>query len=172
MKLASRRFRFLHLAASPLLALSLVLVWGCGSRAQAPPGAGAPLRTALDDYIARDEPAYKWSKVSEKQIAKNLVTTLDVTSQTWQGIDWKQRVEIAVPNQNDFPGTALVYLSTGDSALESMLMQSLAMQVRTTVIHVMGMPNQPLWNMREDDLIAHTFAKTLENQNIAARANC
>jgi PhoPQ-activated pathogenicity-related protein len=160
-KFTSRRLR---LAASPFAALALLLVWGCGSRAQAPstPDLGGPVHTALDDYIARPEPVYQWSKVSEKKIGKNTVTTLDVTSQTWQGIVWKQKVEIAVPDENDFPGTALVYLSTADSAMESLLMQSLALRVRATIIHVMGMPNQPLWKMREDDLIAHTFMKTLE----------
>jgi PhoPQ-activated pathogenicity-related protein len=163
MKLAFRRLRSLQLDAAPFVALTLILVCGCGSRAQAPSTPAAkPVHTALDDYIARPEPVYKWSKVSEKKIGKNTVTTLDVTSQTWQGIAWKQRTEIAVPDQNDFPGTALVYLSTADSALESMLMQSLAGQIHTTIIHVMGMPNQPLWGMREDDLIAHTFVKTLE----------
>jgi PhoPQ-activated pathogenicity-related protein len=163
-KVASHRFR---LAASPFVALALILICGCGSRAQAPstPSAGALLYTELDDYIARPEPAYKWSKVSEKKIGKNTVTTLDVTSQTWQGMDWKQKVEIAVPEKNDFPGTALVYLSTADSALESMLMQSLAGQVRATIIHIMGMPNQPLWGMREDDLIAHTFSKFIETDD-------
>ncbi len=166
-KLAPRRLRSLRLVATPFVALALVLVCGCGSRAQAPstPSADAQLYTELDDYIARPEPAYKWSKVSEKKIGKNTVTTLDVTSQTWQGSDWKQKVEIAVPDQNDFPGTALVYLSTTDGALESMLMQSLAGQVRATIIHVMGMPNQPLWGMREDNLIAHTFSKYLETDD-------
>lgn len=136
-------------------------VCGCTSNAQAPDTA-APLRTALDDYIARAEPAYKWEKASERQIGKNQVTMLNVTSQTWQGIDWKHKVEIVKPEKIDFPGYALLYLSTTDGALESMLSQTLASQLGATVVHVMGVPNQPLWGMREDDLIAHTFTKYVE----------
>ncbi len=143
-----------------VLATSFALC-GCTSNAQAPDTA-TPLKTALDDYIARAEPAYKWEKASQRQIGKNLVTMLNVTSQTWQGIDWTHKVEIVKPEKIDFPGYALLYLSTTDSAFESILSQSLAGQLGATVIHVMGMPNQPLWNMREDDLIAHSFAKYVE----------
>jgi PhoPQ-activated pathogenicity-related protein len=143
-----------------VLATSVALC-GCTSNAQTTDVA-APLRTALDDYIARAEPAYKWEKTSERQIGKNQVTMLQVTSQTWQGIDWKHKVEIVKPEKIDFPGYALLYLSTTDSAFESLLSQSLALQLGAPVVHVMGMPNQPLWGMREDDLIAHSFSKYIE----------
>ena len=113
--------------------------------------------TTLDSYIARDEAAYKWEKISQKKIGKNDVTTLLVTSQTWQGIEWKHRVEIATPEKIEFPGWALLYLSTTNGVFESILTQSLASKMGAVTIHVTGIPNQPLFGKREDALIAHTF---------------
>lgn len=138
----------------------------CG-RAQTPEPAGASktLNTALDRYIAREEPVYRWEKSGERQIGENLVTTLQVTSQSWQGITWRHKVEIVRPERNNFPEMALLYLSGANSALESMLTQSLAGRIGVTVIHVMGMPNQPLWEMREDDLIAHSFAQYIKTDD-------
>lgn len=150
-------------ARSVLVFLALVLSFTMNacSRAQAPEQAPVPeaLNTALDRYIAREEPVYAWKKNGERQIGKNIVTTLNLTSQSWQGISWRHKVEIVRPEKNEFPGTALLYLSTSDSGIESMLTQSLAGQIGAVVVHVMGMPNQPLWEMREDDLIAHSFAQ-------------
>lgn len=121
--------------------------------------------TALDTYIARDEPAYKWEKISEKKIGKNLVTTLKVTSQTWQNIEWTHRVEIARPEKIEFPGWAMLYLSTTSGVFESILTQSLATKMGAITIHVMGIPNQPLFGKREDALMAHTFSQFIDSKD-------
>ena len=151
---------------SSFVFISIFALSGCGSRADQSNAPSTPsaaitntpaFTTALDTYIARDEPAYKWEKISEKQIGKNLVTTLKVTSQTWQGIEWTHRVEIARPQKIEFPGWALLYLSTTNGVFESILTQSLASKMGAVTIHVTGIPNQPLFGKREDALIAHTF---------------
>ncbi len=163
-----------HFFARILLAFSLLSLCGCGSRADQTSARSTPVAarpstptftTALDTYMAREEPAYKWEKISEKQIGKNLVTTLLVTSQTWQNIAWKHRVEIATPDKNEFPGWALLYLSTTDSVIESILTQSLATKMGATTIHVMGIPNQPLFGKREDALMAHTFSQFIDGKD-------
>ena len=158
------------------LAFSLLSLCGCGSLADQIASADKPstpivaarntpaFTTALDTYIARDEPAYKWEKISQKKIGKNDVTTLLVTSQTWQGMEWKHRVEIARPDKIEFPGWALLYLSTTDSVIESILAQSLAGKMGATTVHVMGIPNQPLYGKREDALMAHTFSQFIAGE--------
>lgn len=166
---------FLQFSFLALFSISVLALCGCGSRAdqtsaQSTPVAAArpstpAFTTALDTYIAREEPAYKWEKISEKQIGKNLVTTLKVTSQIWQGVKWTHRVEIARPEKIEFPGWALLYLSTSDGAIESILTQSLAAKMGAVTIHVTGMPNQPLFGKEEDALIAHTFSQYLQTDD-------
>jgi len=169
--------------ARALPAVLLLALCGCGSRADQTDKPSTPaaaqttaqsiaaqrstpaFTTFLDTYIAREEPAYKWEKISQKKIGKNDVTTLLVTSQTWQGIEWKHRVEIARPEKIEFPGWALLYLSTTDSVIESILAQSLATKMGATTIHVMGIPNQPLFGKREDALMAHSFSQFIETKD-------
>lgn len=165
--------RYCRLALRILFAFSIVATCGC-SRADQNDAAKTPaatiantpaFTTGLDTYIARDEPAYEWEKVSEKRIGKNMVTTLKMTSQTWQGIEWTHRIEIARPDTVLYPGWAVLYLSTTDGVLESILMQSLAPRIGAVTIHLTGMPNQPLYGKREDALIALTFGQFLQTND-------
>jgi PhoPQ-activated pathogenicity-related protein len=145
-----------------LVAVLFVFLCGC-SRAETPEKTPvvAPAPTALDEYVARAEPSYKWEKEDEQASVLGRVTILKVTSQTWQGRDWTHRVQIITPQKLEFPDTALVLASYGSSA-ELIIGQLLARQTGATVINVENIPNQPLYGKSEDDLVAHTFAKFLE----------
>src|SRR5205085_4842874 len=65
----------------------------------------APPRTALDDYIARPDPAYTWKLL--RTIPGDGVTTfvVDMTSQTWRStpqVDrprWQHWVVVVKPNE-------------------------------------------------------------------------
>jgi len=153
-------------AAMVLLAAVVV---GCASRTAtttAPhPGQAqaAELRTPLDDYIARPEPAYKWEKIAQQ--TNGPVTTYDlrVISQQWQGTPWAHRVQIFRPAQLKFPNTAMVLASFGNGTTgETFVGQAAANATGATVINVFNIPNQPLFGQREDALIALTFGKYLE----------
>jgi PhoPQ-activated pathogenicity-related protein len=139
----------------------LAMLCGCSHAAPRVPSTPATPPSALDDYIARAEPHYQWKKISENGGKQNKVTTLTLTSQTWKGRDWTHRVEIIEPQKNDFPDTALVLASYG-LPLESLAAQLLARQAGATVINVENVPNQPLFDKREDALIAYTFQKYLD----------
>jgi PhoPQ-activated pathogenicity-related protein len=148
-------FRLSRLFAAFLLAML------CGCSHAALPSTQAAPPTALDEYIARDEPHYKWEKTGEEDSPQNKATILTLTSQTWQGHDWTHRIEIIRPQKNEFPDTALVLVSYGAPA-ESLAAQLLASQAGATVINVANVPNQPLFGKNEDALIAYTFQKFLE----------
>lgn len=117
--------------------------------------------TPLDEYIARAEPKYQWEKIEERSSPQNTLTVLKLTSQTWQDRDWTHRVEIIAPTKIEISETALVLVSFG-SQPESLVAQLLANSIGAPVVNITGVPNQPLWNMREDALIAHSFKKFLE----------
>ncbi|HVF10306.1 MAG TPA: PhoPQ-activated protein PqaA family protein, partial [Abditibacteriaceae bacterium] len=136
----------------------------------------APQIAALDAYIARPEPAYKWEKVTvapgnnaagggfmEALTGGATVSEIKVTSQEWQGIVWTHRVQIFRPAKVKFPGTALLMVSYGRGTPQETLFGKLtANGIGATFINVFNVPNQPLFGKREDDLIAHTFEEYLK----------
>ncbi len=167
---------------TPLKFLPLLLVALVGCRSDSQPVAatnGAPANaatademtqpdmparteTALDRYIARDEKAYKWADAPELVQSAN-ETDLRLTSQTWQGKNWTHRVQIFTPQKLEFPDAALINVSYGSGSFaETFAGQALADATGTTVVNLFDVPNQPLFDKTEDDLIAYTFAKYLE----------
>ena len=164
-----------HLKFLPLL---LVALCGCRSNSQpvtvtvpenetttdelAAPALPERQETALDRYIARAEPAYKWQDAPELVQSQN-ETDLRLTSQTWQGKPWTHRLQIFVPEKLTSPDAALINVSFGSGTLpETFAGQALADATGTTVVNLFNVPNQPLYDRTEDDLIAYTFAKYLE----------
>jgi PhoPQ-activated pathogenicity-related protein len=119
----------------------------------------APVRTALDDYIARPEPKFAWKVESQT----GNITNLQVTSQEWQGRTWTHRVEVIRPDKVTEPNLALVMISYGSGNAQESLFGGLAANAMgATFINIWNVPNQPLWDRREDDLISYTFQKYFE----------
>ena len=169
-----------HLRFLPLL---LVAVVGCRSDSQptaanAAPVAEAPdaatgnelvmpalpekTETALDRYIARPEKAYQWSDAPELVQSEN-ETDLRLTSQLWQGKPWTHRLQIFTPKKPGFPDAALINVSYGSGTFaETFAGQALADATGATVVNLFNVPNQPLYDRSEDDLIAYTFEQYLK----------
>ena len=158
------------------LPLLLVALCGCGAHSApetmpapdttteeiAPPAVPARTETDLDRYIARPESAYKWSEAPELVESQN-ETDLRLTSQTWQGKPWTHRLQIFTPTTMAQPDAALINVSYGSGSLpETFAGQALADATGNLVVNLFNVPNQPLYDRTEDDLIAYTFAKYLE----------
>ena len=127
-----------------------------------PTAAPAKLETALDRYIARPESAYKWADAPELVQSAN-ERDLRLTSQTWQGGVWTHRLQIFTPQKMTAPDACLINVSFGSGSLvETFAGQALADATGNTVVNLFNVPNQPLYDRTEDDLIAYTFAKYLE----------
>ena len=123
-----------------------------------------PVRTttALDRYIARPEKAYKWADAPEL-VQSAGETDLRLTSQIWQGKPWTHRMQIFVPQKLTQPDAALINISYGSGSLpETFAGQALADATGATVVNLFNVPNQPLFDKTEDDLIAYTFAQYLK----------
>ena len=163
-----------HLKFLPLLLVALV---GCRSDSQpkiAPPTDAATAEelavaaspeqteTALDRYIARPEKSYKWADAPELVQSAN-ETDLRLTSQFWQGHEWTHRLQIFTPQKLEFPDAALINISYGSGSLpETFAGQVLADATGTRVVNLFNVPNQPLYDRSEDELIAYTLEKYLE----------
>ncbi|MFW6053304.1 MAG: PhoPQ-activated protein PqaA family protein [Persicimonas sp.] len=136
-------------------------------------GEGIVRDKALDDFVA-DDSNFEYELVWEKSGAAATTWLLDVTSQKWRTEDevdrttWRHDVTISVPNNAD-TSTALVLINGGDNSGsppeknddDVTTMELVAGLVRTPVISISQIPNQPLTiygegeDMVEDDLVAH-----------------
>lgn len=126
----------------------------------------APARaTALDDYVAAPDPSYLWSAADKRQLSDGVTLhQLDLMSQTWQGILWQHRLQVAVPSGGLQRKTVLLYITGSESdPQEQVFMGTLAKRLSAPVAILYDIPNQPLYDgLREDPLVSYTFAKFLE----------
>ncbi|NUQ01910.1 MAG: phenylacetic acid degradation protein, partial [Armatimonadetes bacterium] len=118
-----------------------------------------PARAGLLEYVNTPDPSYAWSVGSSTTPG---VVHLNLTSQTWQNIAWQHTVGIIRPAQVRYPDLVILLITGGQPGPEeSLLGQLLANTLGATFAVIWQIPNQPLWGMREDDLIAHTFEQLL-----------
>ena len=85
---------------------------------------------------------------------------LEIVHGPWQGENWRHEVLLTEPT--NLLSRNVCYIEvTGDDAGEPDLAYSKALAEASGVLvaTMFQTPNQPLWNMVEDDLIAHTFEK-------------
>lgn len=51
----------------------------------------------LDAFMKKPDPAYRWEKRGEQELAGCRVYDLHLVSQVWQGITWEHRIQIFRP---------------------------------------------------------------------------
>ncbi|HRI43784.1 MAG TPA: PhoPQ-activated protein PqaA family protein [Fimbriimonadaceae bacterium] len=113
----------------------------------------------LQNYLRRPEPAYSWRRIENVQ---NL-PKLKLVSQTWQGMRWEHEIIFASPARPVATGTAVLFVTGGKPGVDDlMLLKTVVDQAGLPTAVLFDIPNQPIWGMSEDDLIAHTFEKYLE----------
>jgi len=117
----------------------------------------------LEDYVAKSDSTFAW-QVRETSVMDGLaVATLDLTSQTWQGITWRHTLYIARPAELRNASTALLQITGGIGKRALPTVKLLAERCGTLVAVVTDVPNQPLFGDRhEDSLIAFTFDRYLK----------
>jgi len=133
--------------------------------------------TALDDYVAKPDPSYKYTVTKTIDGAGYTGYVVDMISQTWRTKDevdrtqWRHWLRIVKPD-NAKGDTALLYINGGSNRggpPESidMMLGMMAMQVKSVIVDLKMVPNQPLTfagdgrARSEDAIIAYTFDKYL-----------
>lgn len=145
------------------------------------PGAFAqplPERTALDDYIEKQDSSYRW-KVVHTSSDKGLTTVVvDMVSQTWRTSDevnrteWQHWLTLCFPDRVR-SNIGFLYIGGGSNRgaapqKADNLVQQIAAATGTVVAELKMIPNQPLvfdgdgQRRSEDDLIGYTWHKYLE----------
>jgi PhoPQ-activated pathogenicity-related protein len=116
----------------------------------------------LYNYLAKKDASYAFRVAKEDDGG----TTIELTSQTWQGRPWRHTILLRQPKKLAARGTGILYI-TGDGPRDGDYRQLAFFSEATgmPVAMLFDVPNQPLWDMREDDLIAHTFQKYIETRD-------
>lgn len=117
-----------------------------------------PQSTALDLYVGKSDP--KFSVGVPKRVGRRQEWTL--TSQTWQGQAWTHKLTLVEPEKPGRTDTAILIVTGNEVERDHREAASLADKSGLPVATLFNVPNQPLWGMTEDALIAHTFVKWFE----------
>lgn len=145
-------------------AIPVILAGGPLVRASA---AGGP----LEEYVARDDGALAFEIVGESELLGVRSIDVRLVSQEWRGIPWRHWLSILVPPKVGDHGRAVLSVGGGSnldaapdaSSPESAFLAMLAARIEAPVAVLRQVPNQPLLgDLEEDDLIAETFDRFLE----------
>ncbi len=148
-----------------LFALSGLLTLAACER----PKEQAPARPILQNQgelpglLARNDSSYRWERAGRSEAGGVAVEEIRLTSQTWQGIPWRHKLQVFRAPNAEHPEFCLLY-NTGDSnAGETALGAVMATLSGCTVAVLNDVPNQPLFgDRREDALIAYTWGRFFE----------
>jgi len=124
----------------------------------------------LARYVAAPDASYTWSEVKSRRVGSAKVTELILTSQTWRGTPWKhQLVLIRPPNVKASSRQVFLFIGggrwkpeyengfQGDLPRSAKVFVELAETLRAPIAVLGQVPYQPMFDRREDALIAYTF---------------
>jgi len=128
----------------------------------------------LTSYVSREDPSYKFDAVRSGPLESGEYVELIMTSQTWREVPWKHQLFVFRPKRVDGDGRqALLYIDggrwnpeyetgTGDLPRQARVFARLANAIRAPVAVLRQVPFEPLFDLREDALIAYTFDRYLQ----------
>jgi PhoPQ-activated pathogenicity-related protein len=153
-----------------LPALTACLLW------LTPALARATSQSELARYVAAPDASYAWSEVKSRRVGSAKVTELILTSQTWRGIQWKHHlVLLRPPNVDRSSSQVFLFIHggrwkpeyengfEGPLPREAIYFAKLAETLRAPIAVLRHVPYQPIFDRREDALIAYTFDQYLES---------
>jgi len=113
----------------------------------------------LNQFIS-DNDGFSWRRGAVQGV-------FELTSGPWRGENWKHEVVIVEPSSRDVrtpaQSTAILYITGGDAnPLDIAEAQAIADRSALPVAVLFHIPNQPIFDLWEDDLIAHTFEQYIE----------
>lgn len=153
-------------AVLPLSCVALALS-GCAAPVAERAGSGAATKRTETDFVTlvnRPDDTFRWERGTLMEAGGVAVRELRMTSQTWQGIPWTHRIQLFRAENADHPEFCILVNTGGSGGPQDTAMgQALARASNCTVAILYDVPNQPLFNGKnEDALIAHTWGRYIE----------
>jgi PhoPQ-activated pathogenicity-related protein len=122
----------------------------------------------LFTYVNQPDSSYAWSKASETKLENGAtLIKVDMTSQTWQKIVWKHELSIVMPKELRDGSTVGVMFDF--EGANNWIVGNLANAANLTgmpLAYLDAVPNEPLWDKWEDDLLSYTLSKALETNDL------
>lgn len=113
----------------------------------------------LADFLTHPDPLFTWQRVG----VEGRVTRLVLVAQEWQGHVWHHDLVVVEPTKRIVKDAAILYITGSDpNPLDLDEAHRLADLAGMPVAHLFQIPNQPLYDLVEDDLIAETFVRCLD----------
>jgi PhoPQ-activated pathogenicity-related protein len=151
-----------------------VLAWTPASTRAAELAPDLPGRE-LSDYVAADDSSFAWRELGSSRLDSCDIVELGLTSQTWRDVQWKHQLILVRPPKVD-PATRQAFLFVhggrwkpeyeagfhGKLPREALIFTRLAKTLKAPVAVLRQVPFQPLFERREDALIAYTFDQYLD----------
>ena len=129
----------------------------------------------LAAYVARPDDSFAWREVAKGRVGGAEYVEYVMTSQTWRGIPWKHQLFVLRPENATKTTPALLFVHGGrwkaeyDTAArpaqlprEALVFARLAKSIRAPVGVLRQVPFEPLFDRKEDALIAFTFDQYLQ----------
>jgi PhoPQ-activated pathogenicity-related protein len=156
--------------------LALIAVTGAlAAAAQTAPAAPAD---ALAAYVEKADDAFEWHVQRRYTSPDAAIVELHFESQRWQGEPWKHQLLLVRPRRVADERRAIFIVgggrwrpeyetATAEEAFpeDGAIFVAIARVLRTPVIVLAQVPYQPLFDMTEDRLIAHTFERYLATRD-------
>jgi PhoPQ-activated pathogenicity-related protein len=164
--------QFRKLLLDSLLGLALACAFALPAWSDEPPPQGK-----LAEYIARPDPSFAWREVASGNLAGAEFVEYLLTSQTWRGVTWKHQLFLLRPTKMTRETKhGLLFIHGGrwkpeydgprqdvDPPNEALLFVRLAETIGAPVAILRQVPFQPMFDRREDALIAYTFEQYLRS---------
>lgn len=129
----------------------------------------------LAAYLARPDDGFEWHEMTSGRIGNAEYVEYLMTSQVWRGIPWKHQLFVLRPaNMATDSRHALLFIHGGrwkpeyeakrsatELPREALLFERLAEAIGAPVAVLRQVPFQPMFERREDALIAYTFDQYL-----------
>jgi PhoPQ-activated pathogenicity-related protein len=125
-----------------------------------------PARAGLVEYVKKDDGKFAWKLKSTQDAPQGTVYDLELTSQEWEKILWKHQLQVYRPKGVKPNATMLLYNTGGKANVATAGFGfELASKIQAPVAFLYDIPNQPLFDKKEDALIAETFVRYLDTKD-------
>jgi PhoPQ-activated pathogenicity-related protein len=133
----------------------------------------------LAKYVAQPDASYRWDIVKSGRVGSGEYVEAILTSQTWHDIPWKHQLFLFRPKKIDPDSKqAFLYIDGGrwnpeyetnpEHALprQAAIFTKLADSLHAPLAIVRQVPFQPIFERRDDALIAYTFQRYFESGDV------
>ena len=115
----------------------------------------------LFGYLEAAKGTSAWEVVGTQPAGTGRVTEIRLRSQVWRGIPWQHTLTVYEPGTVLVEDVVVLYISGDPNRGDALLGSTGASLAGLRFAILTSVPNQPLFGLREDALIAHTFERYL-----------